>query len=466
MTFENNASLLQNTDAQNTGLIKYKRITTPIYKFDFTFWSSPVQGFTLEKLSPSTLSDKYQGYDGANSKWTTLSRTLTMSPGTAYNIRGPQGHATPAPYLATFEGTPNNGPYELTGLVAGKFYLAGNPYPSPINVLDFLDLNEDIIEGTIYFWTHATPIAPNGSVYSYGSDDYASRNYLGGTAAQPDGRIPSDYISAAQGFFMKTITTDPVRFTNDMRVSTAEGENAQFFKPGKTAKTAATSKRSRVWLSISNGLGAYKQTLLGYAEGASNSFDSKYDGVSFSANKNLNLYTLNEDKKFAIQGRAYPVQETDVVPLGYVANLEGEFSIAIDKTDGTLASQAIYLEDKLTGTIYDLKASKYTFTTAKGTFNDRFVLRYTKKTLGNDDFENVEGGLVVTVKDKVIKVTSASESIQSVTIFDLTGKLLFNKQKIEATEFAIPNLHSSEQTLLVKVGLENGTTATRKIIFN
>jgi hypothetical protein len=54
LTFENNASLLQiNDQVINTGTITYKRKTTPIDKFDYT-WSSSVKDQTLLAVSQYT----------------------------------------------------------------------------------------------------------------------------------------------------------------------------------------------------------------------------------------------------------------------------------------------------------------------------------------------------------------------------------------------------------------------------
>jgi hypothetical protein len=54
--------------------------------------------------------------------------------------------------------------------------------------------------------------------------------------------------------------------------------------------------------------------------------------------------------------------------------------------------------DKLT-IRHNLKQVPYSFTTEKGTFNDRFVLRYTDKTLGITDLETtLENQLLVSGK--------------------------------------------------------------------
>jgi hypothetical protein len=58
----------------------------------------------------------------------------------------------------------------------------------------------------------------------------------------------------------------------------------------------------------------------------------------------------------------------------------------------------MYIIDKLNNKVHNLKQSSYSFTTEKGTFNDRFVLRYTDKTLGITDLETLENQLLVSGK--------------------------------------------------------------------
>ena len=123
------------------------------------------------------------------------------------------------------------------------------------------------------------------------------------------------------------------------------------------------------------------------------------------------------------------------------------------------------MEDKLLNVIHNLKTEPYTFTTEKGTFNDRFILRYTNKTLSNKDFETLENQVLVSSKNKQIKVNSVEETIDKVMIYDLLGRQLFKKEKVISNELVISNLVSSQQTLLVKVTLQKGQTVTKKIVY-
>ncbi|WP_431243368.1 T9SS sorting signal type C domain-containing protein [Flavobacterium sp. P21] len=467
LTFGNTSNLMQTSTSNtiNTGSINYNRVTPAIRKADYVYWSTPVKNQTLLALSPLTRAGLYYTHEGSG--WINVSSGSTMVSGKGYIIRGPETYPVTGglPYPATFIGTPNNG-LVTTGVNGGTFCLIGNPYPSALKADKFLTDNQTILEGTIYFWTHNT-YAGTGTTTKYTANDYASYNLSGGVDTKPANSMPSaappsGNIAAGQGFFAKVTTTGPVIFDNSMRLG--GNANGDFYKPGKEAKTTGL-ERNRVWLNMTNEEGAFKRLLVGYIEGATNSYEGLFDGETFDGNKYLDFYSINENRRLTIQGRALPFEDTDTVPLGYKTTIVGDFTIGIDHADGNLSTQKIYLEDKKTGTVHDLGQSNYTFTTEAGTFADRFVLRYTNKTLGTGDFENIENGILVSVKDKVVKVISSKENLKDITIFDVAGKQLYNKNKVGATELSISNLQSSNQVLLIDITLENGYKTTRKIIF-
>ena len=467
LTFEDSSSLVQVNDASvNTGKITYKRISKKIRQADFVYWSTPVNPQKLIDVSEGTQYNMYMGFTGTN--WLVTDRNTDMMVGKGYIIRGPQhfSNTSRADYEASFKGVPNNGLISGETLQAGKFYLIGNPYPSALKASAFLAGNL-FMNGTLYFWTHNTPVVLGGA-YQYTTNDYATYNLTGGTGTAPSANagnnnsIPSGYIAAGQSFFASAATDGTIQFNNGMREGGAE--NGQFFKPGKTDKKTSTEEH-RIWLNLTNDKGAFKQMLVGYVEGATNGFDKNYDGATFDGNIYVDFYSVNNQDKYTIQGRSLPFADSDLVPLGYRTTIAGDFTISIDQADGDLASQAVYIEDKTTGVVHDLKAGKFTFTTAAGNFTDRLVLRYTNKTLGIGDFEDTENGILVSVKNKVIKVNSAKQTIKEVTVFDVSGKLLYNKKKAGTTELQIPNLQAANQVLLVKVTLDNNYTTAKKIIF-
>ncbi|GIQ60460.1 hypothetical protein Flavo103_35960 [Flavobacterium collinsii] len=474
MTFKNTASLVQINNVTNTGDITYERTTPPILLKDYVYWSTPVSPQTLVNLSSLTPSTMYYGFDGT--QWVRTPRTDNMVVGKGYIIRAPSNfsNSSKAAYPASFKGVPNNGNIETELLTSGKSYLIGNPYPSAVSADDLITnvVNRDIINGTFYFWTHNTPAKPIPA-NQYSTDDYASYNLTGGVSARSDpghnnnptldgGTKPTGEIAAGQAFFVTTKAAGKVLFINSMRLGAVD--NGQFFRSANTSKGTAIEK-NRIWLNMTSATGAFKQLLVGYIQGATNEYESQYDGLTLDGNQYLDFYSVSDANKFVIQARALPFTDSDVVPLGYRTAVAGDFTIGIDEADGKLAKQAIYVEDKTTGVIHDLTQSNYTFKTEVGNFTERLVLRYTGKTLGVGDFENVKDGILVSIKNKVIAIQSSQENIKEVTVYDVSGKILYNKKKVSNTELQIQNLPSSNQVLLVKVTLANDFTATRKIIF-
>jgi len=497
LTFKDKSSLVQINNVTNSGNITYERMTnTTVLNTDYTYWSSPVAPQTLFNLSPKTLEDKYFSYEvtASSEDWKQESPGTTMDAGKGYIIRGPESTSSlpppPGLYQATFHGVPNNGKVSITGIYADKLYLIGNPYPSAINADTFLNENATVLDGTLYFWTHNTALSPAADIsnpgsglLAYSSDDYASYNITGGVGIAPDitaaanntggnNNIPSGKIAAGQGFFgssKATITgTNEIVFNNDIRVAGTSNNNSQFFKMSNTkSKIANTIEKNRVWLDLTNSQGAFKQTLIGYITGATNEYDSRFDGESFDGNEFVDFYSVNQDRNLVIQGRALPFDENDAVPLGFRTTIDGAFTIKIDQADGLLKNQAVFIEDKLTNTTFDLKSGDYTFTTVAGVFNDRFVLRYTNKTaktLSTTDFVTQENPVLVSNKNKQLKINSPMETIDKVLVYDIAGKQIYQKTNVNSNELSISNLVSSHQVLLVKTSLQNGKTVTNKII--
>ena len=494
LTFEDSASLVQINNVANSGNIIYKRSTTAIKNTDYTYWSSPVGGFTLGSLSPNTKSDKFYSFNSATENWKQESIATSMGTGIGYIVRGPETSSfmnpnPPSAYQASFVGVPNNGYYQITGVVANTSYLLGNPYPSALNADTFLDDNQNVMDGTLYFWTHNTPIAintpnPGSGILAYSGNDYASYNRTGGvaTAAAPSAstgginvNIPSGKIASGQGFFAssKLVPTDTkIIFNNSMRVGVGgiTGNNSQFFKTSNPKSKVTTLEKHRIWINLTNNQGAFKQTLLGYLSNATNEYEGRFDGLSYDGNDFLDFYSVLKDKNLTIQGRALPFDQEDKVELGFKVALAGTFNISIDSKEGVFAdaNQAVFLEDKVTNSLFDLKNGNYTFTTEKGTFNNRFVLRYTDKTLGLDEINKYEDSIVLYSNNyKTIIIKNNTNSIlNSVLLFNIDGQNIihWDVKDIAQTTLQLPIKNLTSGVYVLKINTSKGEIGKKIIV--
>ncbi|WP_026718791.1 T9SS sorting signal type C domain-containing protein [Flavobacterium antarcticum] len=493
----------------NVGKVKMERLAKPMLRYDFSYWSSPVfedgdgvaqpGEFTLNNLSPLTLADKYYRWNEDLQQWQINHQgTAAMIPGRGYIVRAPQNYditGTEGIYAANFLGKNNNGIVRMklkgsSSLTEAhyKWNLIGNPYPSAISAHKFLDENmntnpggNNVVAGTLYFWTHNTAVG--GSTLSYTPNDYASWNSSGGVAtatSNPATSVPelgnnyvqpSGYIAAGQAFFVRGTNDDDTKtvlFNNAMRVDALTGStnnNNQFFRPVATQPVDNWEMigKHRIWLNLKGQEKGFNQILVGYIENATNDFDIRYDGETFGGNF-VTFYSILDNKNLVIQGRSLPFVNTDTVPLGYSTSLTGNLIISIDQVDGLLNGQDIYLQDNVLNVIHDLKASDYTFATIPGTFNTRFVLRYMpQETLDNPTFNEQIKGVVIRKNQVVLHVNSPFEIINTVSVYDITGRLVFEKTNCNTNTFDASHLVYADQTLIVKVKLNNGGVVTQKV---
>ena len=487
----NSSSLLQINNTVNTGKINMQRITQPMYRYDYTYWNSPVtlaSNFTLLSLSPGTLSDKFYRWQPTISNgpgnWIQLPpATTNMDPTNGYIVRAPQTFSTSsAPidkqlFTATFIGTPNNGniniPVSKGTLPAlderDKLNLIGNPYPSAFDADMFLNTNSALIDATMYFWTHnSAPSTLNSNPFygsyssNYSSSDYAIRNYMGGTVASSGGLPPGQFVAAGSSFFvLSKVASGNVLFNNLMRVA---NNNNQFYRPSGENVTSTPDtalEKHRFWLNMMDNSSAFSQILIGYASGATLEFDNGYDASRLNS-EGTNFYSVIDNYRLAIQGRPLPFDPSDVIPLGYVTNINTELSIGIDSTDPLFLDYEIFLEDKTLNIIHNLKLAPYYFTSTVGRFDDRFVLRFTDNAL-NIDGHLGNSMLTAFVKDQFLNVKS-SESIETITIFDVSGKRITTlrpETPIGENRWRFP---FAQGAYFATIKFSSGLSATRKLL--
>jgi hypothetical protein len=481
VTFNNGASLMQNSAAttnMNTGNITYRRDVS-IRKFDYTYWSSPVVT-TLVSFSPYTLSDKYLRWDANAYNWLYLNNNTAMTAAVGYAIRGPQLQsdlitpwpaASALPWTGSFVGRPNNGDYSVTIFrpsAINNRNLIGNPYPSAISADALMDGNVPTLGAlgvgtSLYFWTHNTAITAG----NYNPADYAVYNRTGSTAGAPglNNTPPTGIISSGQAFMIAAVNPGVVTFRNSMRVS---GSNTLFYRStNQSSATSSTFEKNRLWLDFSNSNGEYKQLLVGYIQNATNEYEDGFDAPLFEAGNSVSFYSIIPNNNLIIQGRALPFVQSDIVPLGYKASSPTSFQIALTRFDGLFEDQnvGVYLEDTFLNVIHNLKQAPYTFVTEVGTFDNRFILRYTDSSLSVNPVVFNGNAVIAYKKNESLYVKSINNLMKSVQVYDVRGRLITEKDYINGNEVVFENLSIAQQVLMVQIIAMDGSKVTKKIIY-
>ena len=480
LTMNTTSSLVQINSIANSGSgsMIYKRNVTGLNGYDYVYWSSPVNSSGANgQLLNSIYASPVQGYkykwdptatntNGTQGNWISASGDY-MIPGKGYIVRTSSLYGlTNQTINAAFTGVPNNGTISLPiyrGSLSGlndNYNLLGNPYPSSISIIKFLQ-NNTSINGNVSLWKHSN--APTSSVspfyqnflYNY-YNDYITVN---GTGASNSSTTPY-YIGAGQGFYV-SMSEDPVTdyasltgsitFLNSMRDKTYD--NSIFYK--------SSSEKNRIWLDLLDSNNNPTRTLIGYVDNATNDADRMYDAETTMGTANK-IYSVINNKPYIIQGKSLPFDTNDQVPLGITIASSGAYKIAINEVDGLFEQgQSIFLEDKLLNTIYDLRQAPYAFTSASGTFNDRFVLRYTSPSLANTNFSDSSSSFVIYNSEGLVNIKSDKVQISGVEVYDIQGRLLYDFKNINTSEFQFPAT-IEQQVLVLKIITTDNLSFYRK----
>ena len=355
LTLESGAALAIYGNVINDGTYTVHRNTTG--NAGYSILSSPVVDETIADLN----ADYTYEFDGTGFSVA----TGNMTPGKGYFI----GYDAPNP-MAHFVGDPNYGSIS-SDVTSGNFALLGNPYAAPISIADFLNDNNAVISGAVYFWDDG-----GSNVNGNRGGDYISANAVGtvsiqqpndlddgvnglqGTSAVENGVIPS-----TQGFFVESLDDATVHFDPVHQVIGDDlNSDANFYRLVEFQKLKLSLE----------GNGLYNETLLGFSSEVSRERDLQYDAKKLDSDYGLAFSSLLDQERYAIQ--ALPLQGSSTqIQLEFSAQKAGDYTLSI--ADQSLDPRwNIDILDQKTGEVHNLSESNYVFNTATTTNDQRFKL--------------------------------------------------------------------------------------------
>lgn len=477
------ASLLQRNSTGTAPLILMTKITNPMRRFDYSFLSSPLNNFgtffaDIKNASKTAVNGLFGTYtNSAFYNYFTDNDTGASVNVTDSNVPIGRGFgATVRPNQAPYstsqtagswftqqypihiktEGVTNNGDISLPLPPSTGWVRVGNPYPSPINANKLLDAMGDDIRKTIYFWTFNTPRQnwANNSL-NYNPADYATFNYTGGVAACSGCQEPTGIIATMQSVYVRKVATTPVTFSLTNCLRDLSG-NEIFFK-------SAGENEGKFRINLIGSSNSFSQILVGYNQNGTLGYDNGYDSqrMGGAITSELNSLIEGSTSGYAIQTRAL-FDAADVVPLQLVNRTNENFTISLVNKDGVFNSDAvtIYLHDKVLGVYHDLSSGSYAFLHDNlSTDNDRFEIVYQTDALSIDDVKNHTA--MAFIRDDYFHAQS-NETIESIQIFDLAGRLVVSYKDMNDTIIEKP-FQYAESVYLAKIKLANGLIVNQKV---
>ncbi len=496
------SQLIQNHTGANLnsgdGILRARQQGTA-NRYNYNFWSSPVHrsgNWQLQYLqngngpvlfspiseanpsagdNPLTLSGRWlYTYNGARNDynaWNYIGASGAILPGEGYTMKG-SGIGT-GTYNYLFDGTPNSGDISIP-VTANGSVLVGNPYPSALDMNQFLSDNAANTTATAYFYEQFD--TNNSHLLNEYQGGYATRNLMMGTPATADTSgltsglgtaskpAPNQYTAVAQGFFMDTTTGADIVFNNDQRDFVRENDatGSVFYRASGNSNPALIGdSRTTITLSFSKPNAYVKYIGLGYDSRATYGVDNGFDAIDKNDEPDGMRWYLNQED-YIIQ--ALPqFNKADVLPLRFNIENAGNYTIGIESVKNDPGNLQIYLFDQLTGVEYKLNDGPVNLTLPiLNQVSDRFSIRFESiatLTVETTALENVSVQFLN--RESVLEIRNATNlSIEKAQVFSMNGQLLhiINEPKTHT------GLNLSSGIYIVQLMTQNGLQKSEKFI--
>lgn len=464
--FKNNAQLMQDSDAINTGAVSMERIATiPVSTFNqYAYWSSPVIGQNFKDIFPGNPTSALYHTENNNKFYTSSGAYIA---GRALAVRNPTfATGSSSTLTASLKGTPYNSDltYNLNFTNPAHGYnLVGNPYPSNLN-LNELYKNSTNIESTFLFWDNTSNIQQTQLGDSYQGYSYAKYNAATGTtgtgipapgtgaSASNNSKTPNNILKVGQGFMVRAKGLgSSVSFRHANRITSQT--SAQFY-----GKEGVPLVDDRYILEFVTPSALVFSNAVVYFENGDHNYAA--DDSKFESSVSEGLFTQAEDEKVVINGRNSFAND-DIIRVGSRHFTTGLYEIRLGTKEGIFANgQNIYLKDKQAGVLTNLSEGNYRFAANPGESTGRFEIIYLPETVLVTDNRNKD--VLVVYRDGDQFVVQSPKSLSKVEVYDLTGKLITelkaqNKQAVLEAATLIKGIY------LLRIKTMDGEITNRKI---
>lgn len=140
---------------------------------------------------------------------------------------------------------------------------------------------------------------------------------------------------------------------------------------------------------------------------------------------------INNSIKASIQGLPVLQNDEEIVPLGFIVDKVGEYSIGIQE-ETINDDYTVYLFDKELDLLFNLEEGDYNFSIETlGENNERFEIKYSKAskeetTLSTEVVENIDDtlNLYVNSNRELIIKKNTQEEIKNIQVYNLQGRFI------------------------------------------
>jgi len=352
--------------------------------------------------SPAFLFGPFNNLTNAYINYTTADDAAILNAGYGYRTGSTDGSTFT--FTGNVESSTVNVPVTTGG--ASNWNLIGNPYPSYLKAIDFLNniINSGLID--------------ENSVGIYGYNGEETNKWTIVNLATVD---LNPLISPGQGFFVNALANGNINFTPAMRTIGNEDD----FISGRNAEDLIFLK-----LKVNSNTDSYTTDFY-FNDNASLGLDVGYDASVWNNNpSSFSIYSHLVQGDAGIPMAIQTLNSTDIsnviIPIGLNASADSNITFSIEETT-IPQSIDVYLEDNAENTFTLLNSSNYqisTITDLNGT--GRFYLHFSESSLNNEVIELNKLQVYANHEQQTIDIKGTLTEKTKLNIYDIHGRSLIH----------------------------------------
>jgi len=209
-----------------------------------------------------------------------------------------------------------------------------------------------------------------------------------------------------------------------------------------------------------------KETTMAFNPNTTDGFDNAMDVAAFESSLTNDAYfpLLGNPNNFVITTLPFAIDKR--IPFSLKAGEQTTFKIAVGDVINFDDAQEVYLYDGLTGIYHDIKNNYFEVTLPAGNYSNRFEVTFDDASLSVSTPIRETITLAQNNASHMLTVSNPNNmDIKSVALFDITGKLLFEKVNLGSrSNYEFSTASFSDAVYLVKIQTADGQSFGQKII--
>ena len=208
---------------------------------------------------------------------------------------------------------------------------------------------------------------------------------------------------------------------------------------------------------------AVRQSALVFQEGATDGVDFAMDAKSPDLTADMDVYFVIDNQEYIIDVVEFDINKR--IPIGFKNPVPATFRMRVGEILNFAGAEHVYVHDKISDLYFEITNSDYEISLPAGVNNTQYELTFVNAALGTPTLSSNSFEVLQNNTTKSFTVVNPNlMTIKSIQLYDISGKLIFNKTNLGAKDkYQYSTLEYSDAVYIAKITTSDNQEFNRKI---